>query len=92
MRRLVVLALLLGLMTLLQTLQVAGDAPFSALSLATFGFVLLAAYTLGQVSSSAGLPKITGYIVTGLVFGPQVLNVFSTDVTADLRLVNDLAI
>ncbi len=92
MRRLVVLALLLGLMTLLQTLQVASDAPFSALSLATFGFVLLAAYTLGQASASAGLPKITGYIVTGLVFGPQVLDVFSTNVTEDLRLVNDLAI
>ncbi len=92
MRRLVVLALLLGLMALLQTLQVGSDATLNPLSLATFGFVLLAAYTLGQVTAGAGLPKITGYIVTGLVFGPQVFNVFSGAVAEDLRVVNDLAI
>ncbi len=92
MRRFVVLALLLGLMTLLQTLQASPDTPFHPLSLATFGFVLLAAYTLGQVAAAIQLPKITGYIVTGLVFGPQILNIFSSAVEADLRVVNDLAI
>ncbi len=92
MRRFVVLGLLLGLMTLLQTLQAGSDAPFNSLSLATFGFVLLAAYTLGQVAANIQLPKITGYIVTGLVFGPQIFDVFSSAVEADLRVVNDLAI
>ncbi len=92
MRRFVVLALLLGLMALLQTLQVTVDAPLNPLSLATFGFVLLAAYTLGQVAANLQLPKITGYIVTGLLFGPQILNIFSSAVEADLRVVNDLAI
>ncbi len=92
MRRLVVLALLLGLMALLQTLQVGTEAALQPLSLATFGFILLAAYTLGQVAANLQLPKITGYIVTGLVFGPQVFNVFSSAVEADLRVVNDLAI
>ncbi len=92
MRRFVVLALLLGLMTLLQALQAVTDAPFHPLSLGTFGFVLLAAYTLGEVAANLRLPKITGYIVTGLVFGPQVLNIFSSAVEADLRVVNELAI
>ncbi len=92
MRRFVVLAILLGLMTLLQALQAGSDAPFNPLSLATFGFVLLGAYTLGQVAASVQLPKITGYIVTGLVFGPQIFNIFSSAVEADLRVVNDLAI
>ncbi|MGI9628268.1 MAG: cation:proton antiporter, partial [Longimicrobiales bacterium] len=92
MRRFVVLALLLGLMTLLQVLQAGSAGDFDPLSLATFGFVLLAAYTLGQAASGLQLPKITGYIVAGLVFGPQIFNVFSSAVEADLRVVNDLAI
>ncbi len=92
MRRFVVLALLLGMMTLLQTLRAVTDAPFHPLSLGTFGFVLLAAFTLGEVAANVKLPKITGYIVTGLVFGPQILNIFSSSVEADLRVVNDLAI
>ena len=92
MRRLVVLVMLLALMTLLQTLQVGSDTPFNPLSLATFGFVLLGAYTLGQVAANIQLPKITGYIVTGLLFGPQILNIFSSAVASDLRVVNDLAI
>ncbi|MDH3224522.1 MAG: cation:proton antiporter, partial [Gemmatimonadota bacterium] len=92
MRRFVVLLLLLGLMALLQVLQAGSDTALNSFSLATFGFVLLAAYTLGQVAANLQLPKITGYIVTGLMFGPQVLNVFSSAVEADLRVVNDLAI
>jgi len=92
MRRIVVLAILLGLMRLLQTFQIGTETAFHPLSLATFGFVLMAAYTLGQVATGVQLPKITGYIITGLVFGPQVLNVFSSGVEADLRVVNDLAI
>jgi Kef-type K+ transport system membrane component KefB len=92
MRRIVVLAILLGLMRLLQTFQVGTETAFHPLSLATFGFVLMAAYTLGQVATGIQLPKITGYIITGLVFGPQVLNIFSSGVEDDLRVVNDLAI
>ena len=92
MRRFVVLAVLLGLMGLLQTLQVGTESTFHPLSLATFGFVLLAAYTLGQVAAGVQLPKITGYIITGLIFGPQVFNIFLSAVESDLRVVNDLAI
>ena len=41
-----------------------GEA-FSPLSLATLGFILLAAYTLGEIAGRVGLPRITGYIATG---------------------------
>ena len=92
MRRIVVLAILLGLMRLLQTFQIGTETAFHPLSLATFGFVLMAAYTLGQVASGLQLPKITGYIITDLVFGPQVLNVFSSGVEGHLRVVTGLAI
>jgi Kef-type K+ transport system membrane component KefB len=76
----------------LQFLQVEMDAPFHPKSLATLGFVLLAAYTLGEITSSFGLPKITGYIVTGIIFGPYVINLFSIGVVDDLKGINILAI
>ncbi|MCI0697078.1 cation:proton antiporter [candidate division KSB1 bacterium] len=92
MRRIIILGLLFLLMYALQFLQVETEAPFHPKSLATLGFVLLAAYTLGEVTSSFGLPKITGYIVTGIVFGPYVVNLFSVGVVDDLKGVNSLAI
>ncbi len=92
MRRIIILGLLFLLMYALQFLQVEIEAPFHPKSLATLGFVLLAAYTLGEVTSSFGLPKITGYIVTGIVFGPYVVNLFSVGVVDDLKSVNSLAI
>lgn len=92
MRRLVILALLFGLMYALPFLQVGSDTPFNPISLATFGFILLASYTLGEIVARLNLPKITGYIVTGLVFGPYVVNLFSVAVVDDLRIINGLAI
>lgn len=92
MRRVLIIMLLLLLMYALQLLQVGTDTPFNPQSLATLGFVLLAAYTLGEITNAFGVPKITGYIITGIVFGPQVINLFSTGVVSDLKLINGLAV
>lgn len=92
MRRLIIIALLFLLMSALPFLQVVEDRPFHPKSLAALGFVLLAAYTLGEIASRLNLPKITGYIITGLLFGPYVINLFSVGVVEDLKLINRLAI
>ncbi|MHC4779231.1 MAG: hypothetical protein ACYTFG_11710, partial [Planctomycetota bacterium] len=41
------------------------------------GFVLLAAYVLGLLSDSLHMPRITGYIVAGILFGPFILDFLS---------------
>lgn len=92
MRRLFIVALLFLLMYALPFLRVAEDGAFHPKSLATLGFVLLAAYTLGEITGHFRLPKITGYILTGLLFGPSVINLFSAGVVEDIQLINSLAI
>jgi Kef-type K+ transport system membrane component KefB len=63
-----------------------------ARSTMAFGFLLLAAYLIGDVLSRLNLPKITGYILAGILFGPYLLNTVSTSTVGELRLIDDLAL
>ncbi|UCF37666.1 MAG: cation:proton antiporter [Acidobacteriota bacterium] len=92
MRRVLVIGLLLGLMYVLPYLQVESDAQINPKSLASVGFILLAAFTLGELTNAIRFPRITGYIVAGVLFGPYVVNLYSTGVVEDLTLINALAI
>ncbi len=56
-----------------------------------FGFLLLAAYFTGKLFSNISLPKLTGYIVAGIVTGPAVLELVSKDMTGQLKLVGGVA-
>jgi Kef-type K+ transport system membrane component KefB len=56
------------------------------------GFLLLSAYLLGWVAKSIGLPRITGYLLTGLLFGPDLLNAVTARNLADLELISRFAI
>jgi Kef-type K+ transport system membrane component KefB len=58
----------------------------------TFGFLLLAAYLAGDVLSRLGLPKLTGYILAGVVFGPHALQLIGVDTVRELKLIDDLAL
>ena len=89
MRRAVILVLLLFGMQLLLPL---GVRPESAPSLLTFGFLILAAYTVGEVAKAAHLPKIVGYLIAGLLFGPHVLNIVTSAAALQLAPVSELAV
>ncbi len=56
------------------------------------GFVLLAAFLAGQLASSIGLPKLTGYLATGVVSGPAVLDLLTQRLVSGLTIVNGAAI
>jgi len=88
-RRLIILALLLGGMRLVLPL---GSGSGSAHSLLTFGFLILAAYTSGELATAARLPRIVGYLIAGVVFGPSVLNIVNVEATRELAPVSSLAI
>jgi Kef-type K+ transport system membrane component KefB len=89
MRRLVVLALLLGGLRLIAPLGEPGDA---SQWLLTFGFLILAAYSVGELATSLRLPKIVGYLAAGLLFGPRVLDVVTESASHRLAPVSELAI
>ena len=75
--------------------------PFEPKTLAAMGFILLTAYTIGELVQKLGPPKVVGYILTGIAFGPSLTHVlfgpeakalFNNDVIRDLSLVNKLAL
>jgi Kef-type K+ transport system membrane component KefB len=61
-------------------------------ALLAFGFLILAAYTIGEVSTAVGLPKIVGYLLSGVVFGPHVLGTLTEGGVARLAPVSELAV
>jgi Kef-type K+ transport system membrane component KefB len=65
-----------------------GDARSSM----TFGFLLLSAYLIGDALSRLKLPKITGYILAGILFGPHLLDLVSASTVQELKLIDDLAL
>src|SRR5690348_18493886 len=89
MRRLVILALLFGAMQLVLPL---GASAHGSQWLLTFGFLILAAYSVGELAVMVRLPKITGYLAAGVLFGPSLFNTVTRDAINELRPVSSLAI
>lgn len=89
MRRLVILALLFGG---IQLVLVAGPAESGGDALLAFGFLILAAYSVGELAKQFHLPKIVGYLVAGALFGPRGLGAVHEDALGNLSAVSDLAI
>ncbi len=57
-----------------------------------FGFLLLEAYLLGELAARVRLPKISGYILTGVLCGPHALGFIDAGLAADMKLIDDLAL
>jgi Kef-type K+ transport system membrane component KefB len=79
-----------GLMQALGSFS-AAEQGSAAISL-TLGYLLLAAHFIGGLFKRVGLPKLTGYIATGVVVGPPVLGLVSSSVLESSRVVNGVAI
>lgn len=46
----------------------------------------------GKLARRIRLPKVTGYLLTGILIGPSMLNLISTNVVENLSLINDIAL
>jgi len=90
--RLLPLSLLLGFMYLISHLFPHVGLPPGAEVTMALGFIILAAYVGGEITYYIGLPKLTGYIVIGVLSGPQVLGFLSEQVVADLKLIDSIAL
>ena len=53
---------------------------------AATGFVLLAAFTMGEFFKRIRLPSLLGYIVAGIVFGPELAEMFASEGSQSLAL------
>ncbi|HEU4584328.1 MAG TPA: cation:proton antiporter [Gemmatimonadaceae bacterium] len=90
MRRVLTLVLLYAAMQLVIPLDTT-HGPGST-TLLMFGFLVLAAYTSGELSTLIRLPKITGYLIAGLLFGPAVMGIVSSASVVELEPVSRLAV
>ncbi|HSJ14836.1 MAG TPA: cation:proton antiporter [Longimicrobiales bacterium] len=65
------------------------EGPLAALLL---GFVLIGSYLSGFVASRIGLPRVTGYVLFGVLVGPFALGVLNLETALALRTIDDLAL
>jgi Kef-type K+ transport system membrane component KefB len=56
-----------------------------------FGYLLLVAYLASRVISRFGLPRLTGYLLAGVLSGPFVFGLVTPHMTGSLKIVNDVA-
>ena len=57
-----------------------------------FGFLMISAYFVGKIAEKLKLPKITGYIACGILFGPHFLNFIDTQTVSELRFIDGIAL
>ncbi|MDX2094084.1 MAG: cation:proton antiporter [Kofleriaceae bacterium] len=77
-----------GLMHAARTFS--AETAFAGTELA-FGFLLLCAYFAARVAAQLRLPRLTGYLLAGIVVGPYALDLVSSEMTSSLRVVNGVA-
>jgi Kef-type K+ transport system membrane component KefB len=58
----------------------------------SFGFLMLSAFFVGKIAERFRLPKITGYIACGILFGPFVLRLVDTEMVSRLRFIDGFAL
>ncbi|MGH7481698.1 MAG: cation:proton antiporter [Longimicrobiales bacterium] len=85
----VLIALMIVLRSVMDRVPTGSPAADATVAL---GFLLLSAYVAGQFFKELGLPRITGYILLGLLIGPDALGLLSSAHIADLRLIDQIAI
>jgi Kef-type K+ transport system membrane component KefB len=83
------LLVIFGIVVGVQRVAPVGAASSVALP---FGFSLIAAYLLGGAAEFVRLPRLSGYLLFGLLCGPYLLNLITASMARDLQLVNGLAI
>jgi Kef-type K+ transport system membrane component KefB len=90
--RLLLVLILAGLMHAARSFApdttVGGGAAGTALAC---GYLLLSAFLMGSLFKSLRLPRLTGYLATGIIVGPRVLGLVSEPMVSNLQIFNGVA-
>ena len=89
--RLAVIGIMTGCMALITSNAVLQPSIGTSPAL-VLGFLLLSVYCIAFFLERIRLPRITGFIIGGLVLGPYVLNFFDTESVRQLGFINTLAL
>lgn len=85
---LLILLALGGLMQAARSFATGGGTGATELA---FGFLLLAAYFMARLAGRIGLPRLTGYLLAGVLAGPFVLDLVTHEMADSLAIVNGVA-
>ncbi len=88
--RLLTLAVLVPFAYLVLALE-ASPEPRTLVSV-LLGFTLLVAYLAGAAAAGFRLPRVTGYVLVGIVVGPFALSVITGEMVDSLRTIDELAL
>ena len=91
-RFLFVIILLIALMVFLSRINFEDRDLILPESMMALGFTLIFAYLAGKMGAKLQLPKITGYIIAGIIIGPYVINLLSIPVVQNLKLIDNIAL
>ena len=90
MRRVLALALAVGAMASVRELGIQTTAGSAATALA-LGFALMGASVTGDALRRFHLPRLTGYLLFGVIVGPYLGNLITQPMAAQLQLVTGIA-
>jgi trehalose-6-phosphate synthase/Kef-type K+ transport system membrane component KefB len=90
MRRLLALALAVGAMAWVREVGVPSASGTSVTAIA-LGFALLGASITGDALRQFQLPRLTGYLLFGIIVGPHVANLITESMAAQLQIVTGIA-
>lgn len=85
------LLLLLAMGGLMQAAGSFITVPTSATVQLAFGYLLLTAFFTARIVTRMAMPKLTGYIVAGVVSGPFVLGLVTSEMASSLNIVSGTA-
>ena len=100
LRRFIIIGILFGIILFIQSIQVESLSGINPKTLAALGFIILASFTLGEIFSFIKLPRVIGYLLIGIIFGPysadlintNILSVLNFSVIKNLNLVNNVTL
>lgn len=93
MRQIFVILALLGTYFLMEFLQTESLSGVEHFTLAAIGLVILSAFTTAELGTrTLKLPQVTGFIVAGILLGPNISNILSKSVVQELKMFNTLAL
>ena len=88
----VLLAILLAITALLRFSSSAIISVEGADLVISLGFIILFSFLIGKLVVKIGLPLITGYLIAGILAGPQLSTLMTQTVTDKLHLIDQIAL
>jgi Kef-type K+ transport system membrane component KefB len=91
MRRILALAVTLATVSLVVS-RGSPDVTSARVTGLALGFALIAAALAGELLERLRLPRVTGYLLFGMICGPYLANIITRPMARELQLINGLAV